>query len=126
MFSKIKIASTNLVNKIKSYFDETDIQTLVYIPPLLGFGGYISLFLILESFIKKPLPESYGYIGLGIASLITSIAGIAEIYKKEMPISFERSIKGKIAIFSGMIIIIIFGIGGLYLFWNGIILLINK
>lgn len=126
MLSKIKIASANSVNTIKSYFDQTDIQTLVYIPPLVGFGGYISLFLILENFIGKSLPESIGYIGLGISSLITSIAGVAEIYKREMPISFERSIKGKIAIASGIIIIIVFGLGGLYMLWNGIILLIKK
>lgn len=114
------------LQKIKSFFDETDIRVLVFTPPILGFGIYFAVFLILESLLENGTPESYIYIGLGIASLVECIAGIAEIYKKEAPVSLGKIIKGKAAIISGIFIILFFGSGGLYVAIYGMSLLFSK
>jgi hypothetical protein len=119
---KIKI----MLQRIKTYFDETDIFTLVFIPPMLGFGGYFVFLFIVENLSEKPIPESCIYIGAGIASLITCIAGIAEIYKKEMPSSLGKVIKGNMALSSGIIIVVLFGFVGLVGLIYGINILISK
>jgi len=115
-----------MLQRIKSFFDETDIQTLVYIPPLLGFGGYLVYFLILEWFLEKPVPEFYVFIGVGTASLFQCVAGIAEIYKKEAPYSLDKVIKGNMAVVSGVVTVILFGVGGIFCFVYGVSILILK
>lgn len=113
-------------NRIKSFFDETDIYTLAFMPPMLGFGGYFISLFVIEKLSEKPIPESYIYIGLGIASLITCITGIAEIYKKEMPGSLGKVITGNMAVISGVITIIFMGFGSIVGFVHGISILISK
>lgn len=115
-----------MLQRIKSFFDENDIQTLVYIPPILGFSGYLVYFLILEWFLEKPIPEFYVFIGVGIASLFQCISGIAEIYKKEAPYSLDKVIKGNMAVVSGVAIVVLFGLGGMVLFVYGISILISN
>ncbi len=115
-----------ILQRIKTFFDETDIYTLAFMPPILGFGGYLVSLFIIENLSKKPIPESYIYIGLGVSSLIMSISGIAEIYKKEMPGSLGKVIKGTMAVISGLIIVVLFGFGGLVVLTYGLNILISK
>lgn len=119
---KLKI----ILQRIKSFFDETDIYTLAFMPPMLGFGGYLISLFVIENLSEKPIPESYIYIGLGISSLIMCISGIAEIYKKEMPGSMGKVIKGNMAVVSGIIIVVLFGFSGLVGLIYGINLLFSK
>ena len=115
-----------MLQRIKSFFDENDIHTLTFMPPMLGFGGYFVSLLILEWLLENPIPESYIYIGAGLASLIGCIAGVAQIYKKEMPSSFMTITKGNMAVGSGVVIVILFGFGGIFCFIYGISILILK
>jgi hypothetical protein len=115
-----------MLQRIKSLFDETDIYNLVYSPPLLGFGGYFVSLFIIESLSKNSIPGYYIYLGLAAASLITCISGIAEIYKKEAPVSLGKIIKGNMAVISGIIIVILFGFGGLVMLVYGLNLLFSK
>ncbi len=126
MNSPISIVPRKVLQKIKLFFDETDIRVLVFTPPTLGFGIYLAVFLIMETLLENGTPESYIYIGLGITSMIACIGGIAEIYKKEAPGSLGKIIKGKMAIISGVFIVLLFGSGGLYVLIYGMSLLFSK
>ena len=115
-----------MLQRIKSFLDETDIYTLTFTPPILGFGGYLVSLFIIEKLSEKPIPESYIYIGFAVVSLIECIAGVAQIYKKEMPSSLGRVTKGNMAVMSGVIIVILFGFGSVVGFVHGIGILITK
>ena len=115
-----------MLQRIKSFFDENDIYALTFMPPMLGFGGYFVSLFVIEKLSEKPIPESYIYIGLAVASLIGCIAGVAQIYKKEMPGSLGRVIKGNIAVVSGVITVVFMSFGIIVGFVHGISILISK
>ena len=125
MSSRILIILRTVLQRIKSFFDKNDIRALVFIPPTLGFGVFLTFFVIV-SMSGKPIHESYIYFVLGIASLIACIGGIAEIYKKEAPGPLGKIIKGNMAIISGVFIVLLFGPGGLFFIIYGMSLLFLK
>ena len=65
-------------------------------------------------------------IAIGIASLLMSISGFAQIRKKEMPGPFGRIIRGKIAVISGILLIVFFGSGSLLAFGHSIFLILQS
>ena len=115
-----------MLQRVKNFFDENNIFVLTFMPPMLGFGGYLVSLFVIEMLSKKPIPASYIYIGCGVASLIECVAGVAQIYKKEMPGSFEKVIKGNTAVVSGVMIVVLFGFGGIVCFLYGLTILMSQ
>ena len=98
----------------------TDIRILTILPAVIGFGGFFVWILVMEQLTHGSTSQAAFEIGLGVACLIESLAGFAQIYKKEMPSSFNRIIRGKIAIGSGIVIVIVFGVSGIYVLVSGL------
>lgn len=112
--SRINLTFLNSASsKIREYIVSTDIRVLVTVPPLLGFGGFFLILLIVEQLTNGRTPQSFFEVGLGTACLIECIAGVSMVIKQEMPGPFGYVITGKLALVSGMIIIVLFGLIGL-------------
>lgn len=106
-------ASQNIIAQLKNFVIETDIRILVYAPPVIGFICAFAVLLTANQITNGHLSQSFKDFILGITFLTPLCSGFAEIYKREMPVSFGKTIKGKLAIVSGVIIVIIFGFFGL-------------
>ncbi len=109
-----------LVNLLK-VIDETDIRMLVYAPPIIGVVGFLVWVYVMDRVTNGSISNISFDFALGTVSLLQCISGISEIRRKEMPGPFGRTIKGKIAIISGAIITVFFGIGGLYFIAHGML-----
>jgi hypothetical protein len=120
MRSKFIEISSVVLRKIKGFFDNNDIRSLTFVPPILAFGFFISFFFLADSLSEKPVPESYLYIIFAIACFIECIAGAAQIYKREMPGPVGKIIKGNMAVVSGLLILVFFCVGGVYFFMLGV------
>jgi len=103
----------NLINRMKSFFDDTDIRALVFAPPTISFSLYIIILICIDYFSDKPVPDSYLGIGLGLVSLISCVGGMAQIYKREMPWLYGNTYKGNLAVVSGILIVFLFGVTGI-------------
>lgn len=110
--------SSNL-KKIQSFILETEITVLVIIPPIIGFGGFFVYLFIMELITQGATSQAAFEIGLGLACAIECFAGIAQIYKQEMPGPFGKRYKGKFAVISGIIIVLIFGLSSIFTFISG-------
>lgn len=119
-------SASKTLQQIKSFMMNTDIRILVIAPSLIGFGGFFIWLLIMELLTQGSTSQASFEIGLGIACLIECFAGIAEIYKQEMPAGFGKVIKGKIAIGSGIIIVMVFGFSGVFILISGLAKLFNN
>jgi hypothetical protein len=104
----------------------TDIRILVIAPPIIGFGGFFVWLLVMEVLTKGSTSQASFEIGLGLACLVECIAGCAEIYKQEMPGAFGKIVRGKIAVGSGLLIVTIFGLAGIYILGSGLIKLFSS
>lgn len=114
-----KADSNGLIWQLMHFIEETDIRFLVYVPPLLGIVGFV-ISLFIASLIANGRPnQAFIDIALGILFLTFLIPGFAEIYKREMPGSFGKVIKGKYAVVSGAIYIVVFGLGSIVAFLSG-------
>lgn len=102
-----------MLKKFLQLIDESDIRTLVYVPPILGLLGFITWFFLARYITKGQINNVSFDIAIGITLLFQCISGIAEIRKKEMPGSIGQIVRGKIAIVSGIFLIVFFGLGGL-------------
>jgi hypothetical protein len=116
----------SLIKKILQIIDESDIRTLVYIPPLIGLFGFIIWFLLARYFTNGSINNVCFDVAIGIALLLQCIPGIAEVRKKEMPGTYGRIIKGRIAIISGIFLTIFFGFGGLLALGHSLFLIFQK
>jgi hypothetical protein len=117
--SKSQVSSKRF-QQINSFLTNTDIRVLVIAPSLIGFGGFFIWLFIAEILTQGSTSQASFEIGLGIACLIASLAGVAEIYKQEMPGGFGKIIKGKIAVGSGIIIVLVFGCSGVLILKSGL------
>jgi hypothetical protein len=105
---------------IRKIIDETDIRVLVFWPPIIGFA-----LLLLWMSIKKPamdreIFQSLNYLVLGICSLFPSFSGVVEIYKREIPGPFGGVIGGRAAIVSGVVMVLMFGLGSAYFLFESL------
>lgn len=111
----------NFTQKIKVFFDKTDIYTLVFIPPVIGFPIYIVYIVLVSRYITNySLTECLSYFGSTVMFLFMCIGGVAEIYKKEMPWYRGRIYKGNLAVISGLIGVIVFGFLAIETFIHGV------
>ena len=120
MSKRTKTTSTLIFGKIKEGIINSDIRTLVVIPPFVGFGSFFILLFVFEELTNGATPKSFFEIGLGMACLIECVAGISMVIKKEMPGPFGKIVTGKQAVASGVVIILLFGLGGLMMIGYGI------
>ena len=102
---------------------ETDIRVLTFLPPLVGLGCMILFALLITKITGEKLAPPMNYIAGAILSFISSLGGVAEIIKQEMPGPLGRIIKGKMALISGIVLVIMFGGSGISLL---ILALINR
>ena len=117
----------NFLGKLGQIIDKTDIRVLWYLPPIVGILGFFGWYYLVEEAIKNgSVGGFYYYFALGTAMLILCIPGIAGIRKKEMPISFGRIIKGKIAVVIAILFIVFFGFGSLLSFGLAILELFRR
>lgn len=114
------LSSPSMLTKINDFIKDTDIRTLVYAPPFIGFVGCLGVMLIMRLFTGQPPYPPFRDILLGIAAFSPCFSGYAEIYKKEMPGLAGGIYKGSWAIVSGVVTIIIFGGLGVILLIYGI------
>jgi hypothetical protein len=99
----------NILTKINSFVEETDIRILVFAPPIIGFTGLL-LGIIFMNLITDGDPyQPVTYIFLGILSFFLCFSGYSEVYKKEMPGPLGGIYKGNLAVLSGVFTIILFG-----------------
>ncbi len=110
----------NLFTRINRFVDNTDIRILVFVPPIIGFA-----FLLIVMFMIKALTGGNPYqpftdLVLGIVFLLLCFSGYAEIRKKAMPGPLGGIYKGKLAILSGILIIVMFGFSGLWAIVHGL------
>lgn len=111
----------HLMEKIKSFFDETDIYALMYMPPMLGFPIYIVFVIVISSYLPyNSVTESLIYFASTIMSLLMCIGSAAAVYKKELPWVLGKTYKGNFAVVSGIFGLIFFGGVGIALFIGGI------
>jgi hypothetical protein len=94
---------------IKSFLDETDIRSLGLFPSLIGFGGFLAYLFFFGKMVKESPYSCITSIFLGIACLISSLSGMAEIYKKQIPGPMGGVIEGKFAIVTGILMVVLFG-----------------
>lgn len=94
---------------IKSFLDETDIRSLILLPSLIGFGGFFAFMFFFGETVKESPYSCITSVFLGIVCLISSLSGIAEIYKKQMPGPMGGIIEGKIAVITGILMVVLFG-----------------
>ena len=126
MDKRRSIFSSKTLQKLKSTVMNTDIRILVIAPAFIAFGGFLIWLFVIEILTRGATSQAAFEIGLGVACLIACLAGVAEIYKQEMPGAFGKTVKGKIAVGSGIIILIVFGISGVYILISGFAKLLLK
>ena len=119
MDKRNSISSDSKFEQFKLSVRNTDIRILTILPALTGFGGFIIWLLVMELLTQGSTSQAAFEIALGVACLIESLAGIAQIYKQEMPGGFGRIIRGKYPVGSGIIIVIVFGFSGIYILISG-------
>ncbi len=105
---------SGLFSAMHNFVKETDIRVLVFMPPVLALAILIGCALIRGAQPTAPAQPPVPNLLLGIAFLIASLSGVAEIYRREMPGPFGGILKGRIAIVSGTLLILLFGSLGLY------------
>ncbi len=110
--------------RFKEVIDQTDIRVLVWAPPTFAMGGILAWALI-GTQLGLYVSCGVSYTGIGIASLISSCSGIAEIYRREMPGPVGGIVKGKSAVVSGIVMILFFGSSGLFLLLRGLSILLG-
>lgn len=126
MDKRRSIISTETLQKLRSAVLNTDIRILVMAPAIVGFGGFFVWLFVMEILTRGATSQAAFEIGLGVACLIACLAGVAEIYKQEMPGAFGKTVKGKVAVGSGIIILIVFGISGTYILISGFTKLLSR
>jgi hypothetical protein len=108
---------------LKKFFSAIQFKTL---------GGFVVGFVIL--FVgsvgwvvirNEPAPEYYGYFLVSIMSLCIAISATFVIKYKEAPRPGLPSIKGTWAVIIGIINLLIFGLGSIYLFYEATISLLK-
>jgi hypothetical protein len=115
-----------LIKKVKSIFDETDIYTLMYMPPMLGFPIYIGFVVVISNYLPyNSITESLMYFASTIMSLLMCIGSAAAVYKKELPWVLGKTYKGNFAVVSGIFGLVVFGSAGLVVFVAGISVLLR-
>lgn len=119
MGKRNSISSDSKFQQFKLSVRNTDIRILTILPALISFGGFLIWLFAMELLTQGATSQAAFEIGLGVACLIASLAGIAQIYKQEMPGGFGRIVRGKYAVGSGIIIVIVFGFFGIYVLISG-------
>lgn len=101
---------------VRRILDAADIRLLVFVPMALGFGGFVA-WAFIASAIRNggSATPSEGIFSAGVALLISSLSGFAEIYRREMPGPLGGTVRGITAVISGILLVLLFGLTGLYL-----------
>jgi hypothetical protein len=103
-----------LIKKVKSIFDETDIYTLMYMPPMLGFPIYIGFVVVISNYLPyNSVTESLMSFATAILCFVMCIGSVAAVYKKELPWVMGKTYKGNFAVVSGIFGLIVLGIFGI-------------
>jgi hypothetical protein len=111
----------NLMKKIKLFFDETDIHTLMYAPPMLGFPIYIVFVVVISSYLPyNSITESLMSFATAILCFVMCIGSVAAVYKKELPWVMGKTYKGNFAVVSGIFGLVVLGSTGIMVFVTGI------
>ncbi len=105
--------------RVKEILDDTDIRLLVYGPPVLSVVGLLTLALI-HKLLGLQMSSAVSELAIGLAALFCSLAGIAEIYKKQMPGPLGGVVEGGMAAASGVFIVLVFGTAGIYEMLSGL------
>ncbi len=106
----------DILARIKHFFEVSDIRMLVFAPPTIGFIGVAVVLFIAGQLVHGRPSQFFLDMTLGALFLTPVFSGIAEVYKQEMPGPLGKAIRGKVAVVSGIIIIVMFGIGSIVSF----------
>jgi hypothetical protein len=102
------------MKKIILFFMTVNISIAMIIPIIASFFFTLLWFSVLRYFYGNNLPELYSGIGLCIASLIFGFCGIVQILRRESPgLALNKPFRGPWALFSGIMMTIIFEGGGI-------------
>ena len=109
--------------QIKKYFGTVQFKTLggFIIGSVVLFGGSIGWHIIRN----EPAPEYYGLYLVSIASLCVAISSAFVIKYKEAPRPGLTSIKGTWAVIIGIINLLLFGFGSIFLFYKATVSLLK-
>lgn len=110
----------NIISRINRFVDNTDIRILVFVPPIIGFAALLIIMFIVKTLTGGNPYQPLTDIVLGITFLLPCFSGYAEIRKKAMPAPLGGIYQGKLAILSGILIIVMFGFLGLWAILHGL------
>jgi len=100
------------LRKLLSFIEERPISTISLIPPLIA-GFLVVIWGVVKNRFLPEFPQVYSFIVLSTASIIISLVGLVYLYRKEMPgPTSSTTIKGGVAILSGIVLFLFFcGLG---------------
>ena len=107
------------VEKFLNKIDEADIRSMVYLPPIVSFLGFLIWFFIMDWATQGKINPLSFDIALFPIMLILCFTGFAQIRKKETPVGL-RIIHGNLAIINGIGIILLFGSFGIFILWHAV------
>lgn len=115
--SKYDNENSNKVSRFMQFLKYGSISTLSFIAPLLAFL-IVAIYVVVKLNFLPALPKILNDLILLIAALLMGSVGLIYIYRKEMPgLTSSTTIKGKLAVISGLLLIVFFwGLGLFMLF----------
>jgi hypothetical protein len=109
----------SLYDMLRQFIEQADINLLVFGPVLLAFGGWLTCAFGFLFFTGEPVKPPLSYVIGGLAGLISSLSGVTQIIRKEMPGPF--GLKGKVAVLNGALMFLLFAGLGITMIVAGIL-----
>jgi hypothetical protein len=82
---------------------DINLIVLINIPIFLSMIAIIIWGLLAEKIFGGSVPQIYNYLVISFACIVSSISGFMQIVRQETPGPFGKVIRGKYAVFSGIL-----------------------
>ncbi|KAA3644600.1 MAG: hypothetical protein DWQ07_14380 [Chloroflexi bacterium] len=107
--------------KFMKVLRNVNIQWLVLLPILIALGLSSFWGSIRQSLFGNNVPEAADSFAWGFMAIVSSLAGFAQIWRREAPGAMLRPIRGPFAVLTGILFVLVTWGAGLYLIISALI-----
>jgi hypothetical protein len=108
----------NILDKMKSIIMETDIWLLSTVIIVSIFVTILTIALFFDKILMINMSDQFSSKLLGCSFVLSSLLGLIYMIRGEIPGPFGKPIRGFYAVLSGLLILLFFGFGGIFVLFS--------